>query len=77
MRSLGAWCLQELSSELTQDNCSLPQVHGRCECQHNTAGPNCGHCAALYNDRPWAPAEDNDPHECQCTVTAFPSSSSS
>eukprot|EP00076_Gallus_gallus_P030125 XP_015154529.1 laminin subunit beta-3 [Gallus gallus] len=40
-------------------------VHGRCECQHNTAGPNCGHCAALYNDRPWAPAEDNDPHECQ------------
>uniref|UniRef100_A0A8C9EGX9 Laminin subunit beta 3 n=1 Tax=Pavo cristatus TaxID=9049 RepID=A0A8C9EGX9_PAVCR len=47
------------------DNCSLLQVHGRCECQHNTAGPNCGHCAALYNDRPWAPAEDNDPHECQ------------
>uniref|UniRef100_A0A8C3LTW5 Laminin subunit beta 3 n=1 Tax=Chrysolophus pictus TaxID=9089 RepID=A0A8C3LTW5_CHRPC len=46
-------------------NCSLLQVHGRCECQHNTAGPNCGNCAALYNDRPWAPAEDNDPHECQ------------
>ncbi|NXJ11488.1 LAMB3 protein, partial [Odontophorus gujanensis] len=40
-------------------------VHGSCECQHNTAGPHCGHCAALYNDRPWAPAEDNDPHECQ------------
>ncbi|XP_035202771.1 laminin subunit beta-3 isoform X3 [Oxyura jamaicensis] len=41
------------------------QVHGRCECQHNTAGPHCERCAALYNARPWAPAEDNDPHECQ------------
>ncbi|KFW72703.1 Laminin subunit beta-3, partial [Pygoscelis adeliae] len=44
---------------------SLQQVHGHCVCQHNTAGPNCDRCAALYNDRPWAPAEDNDPHECQ------------
>uniref|UniRef100_A0A8C3C2P2 Laminin subunit beta 3 n=1 Tax=Cairina moschata TaxID=8855 RepID=A0A8C3C2P2_CAIMO len=41
------------------------QVHGHCECQHNTAGPHCERCAALYNARPWAPAEDNDPHECQ------------
>ncbi|NWS48167.1 LAMB3 protein, partial [Probosciger aterrimus] len=44
---------------------SLQQVHGRCVCQHNTDGPNCDRCAVLYNDRPWAPAEDNDPHECQ------------
>ncbi|NWS77066.1 LAMB3 protein, partial [Crotophaga sulcirostris] len=44
---------------------SLQQVQGRCVCQHNTAGPNCDRCAALYNARPWAPAEDNDPHECQ------------
>ncbi|NXS60382.1 LAMB3 protein, partial [Brachypteracias leptosomus] len=44
---------------------SLQQVHGHCVCQHNTAGPSCNRCAALYNDRPWAPAEDNDPHECQ------------
>ncbi|NXG63298.1 LAMB3 protein, partial [Hemiprocne comata] len=44
---------------------SLQQVPGHCLCQHNTAGPHCGHCAALYNDWPWAPAEDNDPHECQ------------
>ncbi|NXX54353.1 LAMB3 protein, partial [Scopus umbretta] len=44
---------------------SLQQVHGHCVCQHNTAGPNCDRCAALYNNQPWAPAEDNDPHECQ------------
>ncbi|NWU97041.1 LAMB3 protein, partial [Upupa epops] len=44
---------------------SIRQVHGHCVCQHNTAGPNCDRCAALYNNRPWAPAEDNDPHECQ------------
>ncbi|KFO76794.1 Laminin subunit beta-3, partial [Cuculus canorus] len=44
---------------------SLQQVHGHCVCQHNTAGPNCDRCAALYNDRPWAPAEDNNPHDCQ------------
>ncbi|XP_065554623.1 laminin subunit beta-3 isoform X1 [Lathamus discolor] len=53
------------------DRCAPPgdpettQVHGHCVCQHNTDGPNCDRCAALYNDQPWAPAEDNDPHECQ------------
>ncbi|XP_062461483.1 laminin subunit beta-3 [Pezoporus occidentalis] len=52
------------------DRCAPPGdphtvVHGHCVCQHNTDGPNCDRCAALYNDRPWAPAEDNDPHECQ------------
>ncbi|NWV24705.1 LAMB3 protein, partial [Origma solitaria] len=41
------------------------QVPGHCECQHHTAGPHCERCAALYNARPWAPAEDSDPHECQ------------
>ncbi|KFO94390.1 Laminin subunit beta-3, partial [Buceros rhinoceros silvestris] len=41
------------------------QVHRHCVCQHNTAGPNCDRCAPLYNNRPWAPAEDGDPHECQ------------
>uniref|UniRef100_A0A8C5T7E1 Laminin subunit beta 3 n=1 Tax=Malurus cyaneus samueli TaxID=2593467 RepID=A0A8C5T7E1_9PASS len=40
-------------------------VPGHCVCQHNTAGPHCERCAALYNARPWAPAEDSDPHECQ------------
>ncbi|KAG8132023.1 hypothetical protein E2320_009904, partial [Naja naja] len=40
------------------------QVHGHCVCQHNTAGPNCDHCASFYNDQPWRPAEDDNPNEC-------------
>ncbi|NXV74126.1 LAMB3 protein, partial [Atlantisia rogersi] len=54
---------------------SLQQVHGHCVCQHNTAGPNCDRCAPLYNNRPWAPAEDRDPHECQrCNCNGHSSS---
>ncbi|XP_006834111.1 PREDICTED: laminin subunit beta-3 [Chrysochloris asiatica] len=41
------------------------QVHDICVCQHNTAGPNCDHCAPFYNNWPWRPADDQDPHECQ------------
>ncbi|XP_053725062.1 laminin subunit beta-3 [Synchiropus splendidus] len=37
----------------------------RCDCQHNTAGPNCERCADLYQDKPWRAAEENEPHVCQ------------
>ncbi|KFW80864.1 Laminin subunit beta-3, partial [Manacus vitellinus] len=61
------------------DPVSLQQVHGHCVCQHNTAGAHCERCADLYNARPWAPAEDHDPRECQtrsplsCDIPTFPS----
>ncbi|XP_032948573.1 laminin subunit beta-3 isoform X2 [Rhinolophus ferrumequinum] len=44
---------------------TIVQVHDVCVCQHNTAGPNCDRCAPFYNNRPWRPAEDQNPHECQ------------
>ncbi|XP_072307703.1 laminin subunit beta-3 [Eucyclogobius newberryi] len=40
-------------------------VHSQCDCQHNTAGPNCERCAELYNDLPWRAAEEDDPHMCK------------
>ncbi|KAH0618918.1 hypothetical protein JD844_018460 [Phrynosoma platyrhinos] len=55
------------------DHCATPDassgessamIHGHCVCQHNTAGPNCDRCAPFYQDQPWRPAEDNNPHEC-------------
>ncbi|NXX42423.1 NET4 protein, partial [Tricholaema leucomelas] len=42
-------------------------VHGKCMCKHNTAGSHCQHCAPLYNDQPWQPADGRTgaPRECQ------------
>ncbi|KAM9758791.1 netrin-4 [Menidia menidia] len=46
-------------------------VFGRCLCTHHTEGDHCERCAALYNDRPWRPAngssgEPNPCQKCEC-----------
>ncbi|XP_069007880.1 laminin subunit beta-3 [Embiotoca jacksoni] len=41
------------------------QVNPQCDCQHNTAGVNCERCADLYNDLPWAPAEESNTRTCK------------
>ena len=35
-----------------------------CDCEHNTAGPDCGQCCDFYQDRSWAPATFVDPAPC-------------
>uniref|UniRef100_H9GMQ7 Netrin 5 n=1 Tax=Anolis carolinensis TaxID=28377 RepID=H9GMQ7_ANOCA len=36
----------------------------QCDCQHNTAGPECDTCKAFFWDRPWQRATPKDAHEC-------------
>uniref|UniRef100_A0A3Q2TNH0 Laminin subunit beta-4-like n=1 Tax=Fundulus heteroclitus TaxID=8078 RepID=A0A3Q2TNH0_FUNHE len=40
-------------------------IHGRCVCQHNTAGENCERCQPLYNDSPWRPGGENTASICR------------
>ncbi|KAM4712242.1 netrin-4 isoform 3-T3 [Anableps anableps] len=60
----GASCTSKYSGAYP---CSRGEVHGKCVCRHNTAGDHCEHCAPLYNDRPWQPADGltGAPHECR------------
>ncbi|XP_055595374.1 laminin subunit alpha-1 [Uranotaenia lowii] len=41
----------------------------RCECMHNTCGPNCDRCCPLYNQRPYrmgTPFHANKCEKCEC-----------
>ncbi|KAM6927923.1 laminin subunit beta-3 [Xenentodon cancila] len=55
-------CLPETYNSQLSD---AIQVNPRCDCQHNTAGVNCEHCADLYNDLPWRPADEANTHTCK------------
>ncbi|XP_047201049.1 laminin subunit beta-4 isoform X2 [Girardinichthys multiradiatus] len=40
-------------------------IHGRCVCQHNTAGENCERCQSFYNDSPWRPGGETTSNICR------------
>ncbi|XP_026877602.2 netrin-4 [Electrophorus electricus] len=41
-------------------------VHGKCVCQHHTAGDHCERCHPFFNEQPWKPASGltGEAHQC-------------
>ncbi|XP_061578256.1 laminin subunit beta-4 [Cololabis saira] len=56
---------QCVSSDGGRGDVFTQQVHGRCVCQHNTAGANCERCADFYQDSPWWPGGQNTANICR------------
>ncbi|BES91346.1 LamNT [Nesidiocoris tenuis] len=71
------WCYGHAEKCLPLDNTINDvdeMVHGRCDCSHNTTGPNCKSCKDTHNDIPWKPA--TGPHtnackRCRCNEHAL------
>ncbi|KAE8612184.1 hypothetical protein XENTR_v10012755 [Xenopus tropicalis] len=57
----------EHCQQVTHTHGAQTVVHGKCVCQHNTAGDHCERCAPLYNDQPWRPGDGKTgaPNECK------------
>lgn len=36
-----------------------------CQCEHNTAGPNCDQCLPLHNNKPWAAGSTSSANPCE------------
>ncbi len=53
------------ASGCTQSSSPTGDYRLVCQCEHNTAGPDCNECLPFYNDKPWGRATHEDPNACR------------